>query len=101
LGVLLLVVSAGAVFAEAQVQMADPPSTVEQTVSAQPAPAGSEAAAPPVTAEGVQKHADFVCTGLQVRSFRSMTQTGNGKIFVSSLEQISRIRTGETGESAI
>jgi nitrogen regulatory protein P-II 2 len=26
---------------------------------------------------------------------------GDGKIFISSLEQIVRIRTGETGESAI
>ncbi len=42
----------GVVFAEAQVQMADPPSTVEQTVSAQPAPA---TAAPAATAQGAQQ----------------------------------------------
>ncbi|MEJ2683691.1 MAG: ammonium transporter [Candidatus Sulfobium sp.] len=62
LGILLLFLFAGVVFAEEQVQTANPPSTVEQTVSAQPAPATSAEASPPVTAEDVQKHADYVWT---------------------------------------
>jgi nitrogen regulatory protein P-II 2 len=45
--------------------------------------------------------------GLLDRTIEAITQSantgkiGDGKIFVTSLEQIIRIRTGETGEEAV
>lgn len=38
---------------------------------------------------------------LAVRKAANIGMIGDGKIFVSSLEQVIRIRTGETGEGAI
>ena len=36
-----------------------------------------------------------------IKSSAKTGRIGDGKIFVSSLEQVIRIRTGETGEKAI
>jgi nitrogen regulatory protein P-II 1 len=48
-----------------------------------------------VTDDGVEQAIDAICKAARTG------RIGDGKIFVSHVEEVIRIRTGETGESAI
>ena len=54
----------------------------------------------PVKAKLVQQQLESVFEGFKVKAAKT-GNIGDGKIFVSELEQVIRIRTGETGEKAI